>query len=77
MTNWPGIRLLEWCRGYREMALGKCKNCKFWDKFQGEHAGLCKRYPPAVFTDGKQDKFWQQPETNNNDQCGEFEQEEI
>jgi len=55
------------------MALGKCKNCKFWDKYQNVDIGECKRHPPSVFTRGV--KNWRYPETKNNDECGEFEQE--
>ena len=57
--------------------MGKCKNCRHWIKIVGVQAGNCHRYPPTVLTDGKDNKFWQWPKTDNNEGCGEFEQETV
>jgi hypothetical protein len=53
------------------MALGKCKDCEYWDRIDPEK-GICQRYPPVPFDTGAQAK---QPETDENLECGEFLQE--
>jgi len=43
-----------------------CEECKHWV------GGHCWRYPPSILTDGKDDKFWQRPETKAQETCGEY-----
>lgn len=47
----------------------KCKDCKFWDKWEGlDGKGDCRRYPPMI-PYGDEETF---PVTWENTWCGEF-----
>lgn len=58
----------------------KCRACKWWrcEKDGDKHNfGLCTISPPsAIVNVGGKDK-WKQPLTNENDNCGDFEDRET
>ncbi len=54
----------------------KCKDCKYYDKIDGEHIGQCLRYPSVMTVDRavetKDVAYWGHPIVNRDNRCGEF-----
>jgi hypothetical protein len=49
----------------------KCGSCKHWDKFTACLSGICRRYPPQIFSiiDSHVSAF---PQTHATNRCGEY-----
>jgi hypothetical protein len=55
----------------------KCKNCEYFDRFQGQDVGTCMRFPPILMIDRASDvrdpSYWAQPvAVRDRPACGEF-----
>jgi len=52
-----------------------CQNCRYWHDDSEDGKGLCRRYPPVVLWEARDEEvvtWW--PETHEDYWCGEYEQ---
>lgn len=53
------------------LAMPACRDCVFFVPMEGKKYGVCHRYPPSI----RSGKWINQPLTNGDNWCGEFQPE--